>query len=68
MEGLRSIFAENAVWHAASRNRFAGEKRTGCGVRPLRPDRRGHERDVPHGIVASGEHVEDRQTWDEFLT
>src|SRR5579883_1035409 len=27
IEGLASIFAEDAVWHAAGRNRFAGEKR-----------------------------------------
>ncbi len=61
IEGLASIFAEDAVWHAAGRNRFAGEKRGRDAAfayfGQIAEATGGTFHTEPHDITASGEHV-----------
>jgi ketosteroid isomerase-like protein len=61
LEALAGIFADEAVWHAAGRGPFAGDKRGRDAAfayfGQIAEATGGTFRTEPHDIVASGEHV-----------
>jgi hypothetical protein len=59
VEGMRSLFADDAVWHAPGRNRFSGDFRGPDEILGLFADlsAAGTIDNRPHGLLADDDHV-----------